>query len=106
VFQTNVIDTVDLSLQTDYWSKFNYYFQYYNTDRVKGEGVSSAIVLGGTVTVFTGTAEGGVSSRLTIGEYPTPQSMGIDNDAVQSIRKQQWTSCSSSGRFDDLLTQA
>lgn len=53
------------------------------------EGVSSAIVLGGTSTfqVFSKTGGNGVESTLTEGQYPTPKAMNFKNDAVQSIAK-------------------
>ena len=73
-------------------------FQFYdrNSDDVNpdfprrtSEGVSSAIVLGGTFNVFTGTSGNGLPSTLTSGEYPTPAEMRMPNDLIQSIRKLQ-----------------
>ena len=90
-------------------------FQYYNNDcdNVNADfpsnqvgGVSGAIVLGGKFDVYTKPNGGGVSSILTEGSYPTVTTMNIGNDKVQSIRKLHWTSCSSSGRLDDLFAQA
>lgn len=88
-------------------------FQHYNSDVAnvdfpseRPEGVSGSIVIGGKFDVFTKPNWNGTSSILSDGQYPTPTTMNIGNDRVQSIRKLQWTSCSSGGRFDDLLTQA
>ena len=48
---------------------------------------------------------GVVCHQLTFGEYPTADAMNSANDAIQSIEKLQSTSCSFSGRFDDLFAQ-
>lgn len=87
-------------------------FQYYNgnypdvSKAFSDKGASSAIVLGGEFGVYAQKDFGDPHSNLQDGKYATATEMMIKNDTVQSIKKLQWTSCNSSGRFDDLLAQA